>query len=206
MSNTKRGFTLMEIIIASMLAGVVILGIGSIDVTRVRMEEEIRRRSAWASPSQLEAALAALHITKHLEHADRLNLVGPNSVQIRMPIDTNFDVATNYVWEQYRRNGSNELQFYSDTGAGCGNVRRLARDITLLTFQYEDRAPSPPGNAPLPLDQDNNVLSYALTWDDGTRSQVFSGEITIRAGAYTDVSTGLSSPELGDINPPPAGC
>lgn len=66
--------TLTEIMIASTLAVLVVIGIGQVDVTRVRLAEDIRQRSGVTSPNRLLASIAALQIAQHLERADRLLL------------------------------------------------------------------------------------------------------------------------------------
>ncbi len=72
--NTECGLTLVEVMLASTLAVLVVIGIGQVDVTRVRMDEEIRKRSGVTSPNRLQASIAALQIAQHLERTDRLVL------------------------------------------------------------------------------------------------------------------------------------
>ena len=73
-SRSARGVTLMEILVASVLATVVVLGIGSFEGTRVRIGEDLRQRSAVEAPDRVKAALAVLHLMKRLENADRVVL------------------------------------------------------------------------------------------------------------------------------------
>ena len=68
-----NGMTLIEVIVAAALALVVVLGIGTMDVGRLRMEDELRNRSGLLS-EQSKAALASLSLTKALERADRINI------------------------------------------------------------------------------------------------------------------------------------
>jgi len=199
MNSGARGLTLMELVVASVLAVVVVLGIGSIDVARVRMQEEIRQTSDAASPGRMEAALTMITIRRGFENADRINLIGPSNLQIRVPLGTTFDAAGDYRWDQYKLVG-NELRLYS---GGCGSPKVLASQITNLSVAYQDVAAAPPGGEP--PNQDNNVLSYSLAWSDGVRTQVFPGWVTIRSGAYTNIATGLDG-SGGDVSPPPGGC
>ena len=65
--------TLIEILVASAVALVVALGIGTMDVGRLRMENEVRSRTGVTS-EQEKVALAALSLSKALERADRINI------------------------------------------------------------------------------------------------------------------------------------
>lgn len=152
MKATERGLTLTEVLIASTLALVVVIGIGSVDVARVRIDQAIREEVGLSTPERLRAALAALQVAKQLEGADRAVLATLGGVnyyyQFRIPeLDTDcptvtascpvvctgctgptpspccFDIATNYRWVQYRWDPTTEtLKFYDNTVAGCNPV------------------------------------------------------------------------------------
>jgi hypothetical protein len=215
MRHAEQGLTLTEILVASALSLMVIFGITTMDTTRTRIYELLRVRSGAVS-EEGAAALAMLSLQKHLEVADRvyvLSAADPGNIQIRVPFGCAgaavpapacFDVATSYQWDQFRRTGD-EMRLYTNTGAGCGTLRVLARSISALTFQYTDQAPKPPGTEP--ANNDNNLLEFSLTWDNlFGRTHRFQDKVTIRAGAYTDIATGLQDPLAADMSPPPAAC
>ena len=72
--TASSGVTLIEILVASAVALVVALGIGTMDVGRLRMENEVRSRTG-VTTEQEKVALAALSLSKALERADRINLL-----------------------------------------------------------------------------------------------------------------------------------
>jgi hypothetical protein len=185
----SRGFGLIEMITATALALIVILAIGQVDVTRVRLSEEVRKRGA------LEPALALAHMANHLKQADRINLVSPTNVQFRVPLGTNFDVADNYQWHQYKLDGTT-LQFCTGD-----SVDAQFSGITALDIHYEDVEPlAPPGGDPFdPAPEDNNVLEFVIN----DINDQYRSEVTIRAGAYTNFMMGLAPAGTSD---PPGGC
>ena len=180
----KSGFALIEMLTATALALVVILAIGQVDVTRVRLSEEVRRRGS------LEPALALAHMAKYLQQADRIQLNSATDVQFRIPLGTTFDVPGNYQWYQYKLVGTT-LRFCS--GAAVDAQFQLS-GAAPLAIQYRDEAPAPPGGEP-PV-QDNNVLEVLI-------NNQYRDEVTIRAGAYTNAPNGLAPAGVSD---PPAGC
>ena len=211
-----RGLTMTEIVVASALAMVVLIGIVSVDVARVRISEDVYNRSSTRQPNRAGAALAVIHIQKHLEGADRISINGGAGIfQFRVPEMTTagcagaappapscFDDVNNYRWYQYRRTAGNQLFFY-ESPPGCGGGGKwLASEITALVFAYQDEAPAPPGGDPAL--QDNNMLSYRVTWNNGTDSQTFNGQVAVRAGAYTNLMSGLHQPGSPMVAPPPA--
>ena len=207
MMTMTRGMTLMELVVASALAAVLIWGITAVDIGRVRMHEEVLRSAGPSTdPAWTSASLTIIHIARHLENADRVNLVGSDNVQFRIPIGLTFDAVNDYRWDQYRYDSARRvLRFYSDTRSGCGSAMDLAGDIGSVQFQPADEATPPPGGEP--PRNDSNVLAYEVGWDDGAgRSQIFRSEVTLRGAAYTDVPTGLQDPSLGDVNAAPAAC
>ncbi len=209
------GMTLIEVMVSLTLAMIVLLAVTSIDVTRVRIHEELRDRSGIATPEHGEASLAALSIEKDIEQADRINIIA-DGIQVRIPDMTIagctgtvpdascFDAAANYRWDQYRLD-ADQLLYYRGTQVACPTPTVLAEQIADLSFQYVNEAPAPPGGDP--ANQDNNLLAYTVKWDnaDGL-SHEFQGVVSLRASAYTDVSTGLQAPNGTDISPPPTVC
>ena len=220
----SHGMTLTEVLVASALALVVVVGIGRLDVARFQIGEDIRRVSVGRGIGHQETALAALHLSKHFEVADRLLLInsgvpgsppfagGPAgfaNVQLRIPVcpavpptPACYDVATSYRWDQFVRNGA-ELRYYSNTDtAGCGNLRVLAREIGSFTLTLMDTATLPPPGGesfdPPAAPADNNVVEYALLWDNGAAptplTHEFRGMVAARSVTYSDLNTNCAGP------------
>lgn len=124
-----------------------------------------------------------------------------------------FEIAANYRWDQYRVIGT-ELRRYT---GGCGSMKVMARQVGALTFMFRHEAQDPPLSAPPvnPAGADNNVLEFAITWDNGLpppnhHTREFRTEATSREIPYSNVNaagglsgSGLSTPGISD---PPAGC
>ena len=176
-SAKEGGLTLLEVMVASVIALFVLFGIGSMDVGRVRMENELRLRSSTSS-EQGKVPLAALSLTKALERADRIRIIDTGitastpfttanlaDIQIRtfdpttacgtgctgagvIPDPCCFDIPANYRWDEYKRDaGANEIWLYRDAAAGC--VKRvLAGEATEMTAEFRDQAAAPPGGDP----------------------------------------------------------
>ena len=193
-----RGVTLIELLLVSVLSLVAILAIGHVDVTRVRLTQPIRQTTLNRS----EAVPVLAQMAKLLRQADRINLLGADNVQVRIPQDRdNLDLAGSYRWTQYRYDsGTKAIRFY-DPASSC-TVLLTFRDIGSLAIQYQDESPVPPGGEPpvLPSGADNNVLGLTVT---STTAETVIGEVTIRAGAYTNLMTGLAPPGVSD---PPTPC
>ncbi|MBI3322040.1 MAG: hypothetical protein HYZ91_07230 [Candidatus Omnitrophica bacterium] len=221
MKHAARGLTLTEVMIASTLAVVVIVIIGVLDMTRFRMQEDLRRHSPVGS-EQGQAALAAFTLGKNLERADRINIlstgiaaaaptgaVGFGNVQLRRvecapaPVTPAcLDNPASYHWDEYRRVGG-ALQYFANTQipANCASPVILAREVTSLTFRYVNAAGPPPGGDPFAPDPaDNNALRYELRWDNGLagtdhRSRRFLSVVLSRAIAYSNVNAqGIGGP------------
>ncbi len=235
MRCNEQGLTLAEVLVASTIAVVVIIGIGSVDATRARITEDFHRRASLGS-EQVSVALATLQLAKSLERADRINVIGPDNIQVRefvsgtnctdgsgnsCPVDLSalpgccLLEASNYRWDQYRLSGGT-LTYFRDS---CTTQRDLAKEITSLTLQFQDRGGSPGALGSEPVGGPyNNIISYSLVWDNGLSgpdhfNHTFGGEVASRAIAYTDVGAGggdsgegLASSGSVDISPPPADC
>lgn len=190
---------------ASTLGLFVLVAFAGVDVQQFSMTKRVRQDAGF----QTDGGYAVSHMLRRLEAADRANLItdNPANVQFRVPVgQTNLDAATNYVWAQYRYDMSTKrVFFFNRTENGC-SAYRLAENVTGLTINYADEAPPPPGGVePLPGGLDNNVLQLELTTQDPTTQNIltFRGEVVMRAGAYTAVSTGLSPVS---VSQPPAAC
>jgi len=202
--------TLLEVMIASALATVIAIGLGAMEVGRVRMTEEVRRQAGLENPERKNAALAAIHLANSLEMADRYLFDEPTGEYlIRMPLCTGeppdptcFDDADNYQWVQYRLNGD-ELRLYrfARPPAGCPASHVLASEIGAMTLES-----TPP---------DNNIVHYAVTWQgvaivggktEVTGDHVFQGDVVTRFRSDVGVPFGLQDPSQPDVSPPPAAC
>ncbi len=214
----QDGMTLTEVLVATTLAMVVLFGIVATDVARFRMGEDIRKRSSVISPERGNAALAVIHLAKHLERADRLDLgatvAGLYQFRSPSPIGCTqatlpgcLDAAANYDWDQYRLNGT-QLEFNTDRGAsGCVGWTTISRQIVGFTVQYKDESTvGPPGPEPLPGNEDNNMAEFTIQWSDPSTglSQTFRGEVASRASAYTNAPNALAPTSPLTVSPPPA--
>ena len=190
MRRNARGLSLIELMIAIGIGFVVLLAIGQIDVSRVRLSEAVRRRNT----DDMQAAMAAAQMSKLLREADRIALNSPTSVQFRRFVGDPtapgaMDNTANYRWAQFKlvdRSapvGMDTIEFYDDTGAGnCGVDDQYA--ATALDIHYRDEVTQPPpGGEPLG-GPDNNVLEILI-------NDRFPADVTIRAGAYTNHMGGL---------------
>jgi hypothetical protein len=207
-----RGVTLLELLVASIVGLVIILAIGQLDVTRILLSQHVRT----VVPMQLEAGLAVNHMTRQLMRADVVSLLGADNIYLRIPECPTeppppecFDNAATYRWRQYRLAdpGEDTLLYYSyDTTSSCDADEQFL-GVSGLNIQYDDVAPPPPGDDP-PV-QDNNVLELAVSWTDRRGNAdpaddivyTYTSEVTIRAGAYTDVATGLAGGSFTGVSP-----
>ena len=201
--RSERGVTLLEIMIASAIAAVIAIGLSTIEGSRARITEQIRRQAELANPERKNAALAAVHIAKALETTDRFVLDSSSGdYLIRMPVCPTtppdpacFDSAANYQWLQYRRHPpSRALRLYrfARPPAGCPAFQVLAGEIQGLTLQ----------NIPA----GSNVVHYEVRWAQPPRDQVFQGDVVTRFRPEAGVPLGLQNPALPEVSPPPAAC
>jgi len=200
MKPTTRGMTLLELMIASAIAAVIMLGLGMVEGTRARVTEAVRQPLV-VEPERKNAALAALRIAKDLETTDRFEVDGANQLlNVRLPdcptpvAPSCFDNVANYQWVQYRLiTAANELRMYrfarvSARPLSCPTAQGLAREITAMTF-----TPT------------TNGATYSITWTSPsvpTRNHMFRGQVITRfrpdqAGAPV---TGL---DVNNVSPPP---
>jgi len=199
-----QGVTLLEMMIASAIAAVIMLGLTMIEGTRVRVTEDLRLR-VLTEPERKNAALAAVHLAKDLETSDRFEVL-PDGTNSRLNVRTPdcpppvtaacLDDPLNYQWVQYRLDAtSRELRMYRFARTAspvrplpCPARQVLARDITALTSTLT-----------------NNEATYSLRWENGTRNQTFQGRVITRFKPETGVPLGLQNPSGTDISPPPGG-
>ncbi len=200
MSNHQRGVTLLEIMIASAIAAVIVLGLAMVEGTRARVTEDVRHR-VIDEPERKNAALAALTIAKDLERADRFNpppgsgttvLLNIRYPDCPLPVDatTCFENSANYQWVRYNLTGG-QLSMYRFPRApwppvSCPTAQVLASGITTLNFT--------------PI---NNGVTYVVTWTSGGRSQTFQGNVITRFSTETMMPLGLQNPSSPDVSSSP---
>lgn len=196
--TAERGVTLTEVLVATALAVIVVVGVFITDATRGRIEQDIRS-TVGPRIAQVKPALALQHIAERIAQADRIVILnsgipgGQGKMRIRRvtcpePVQpTCFSGPPpnpNFRWDEYRLNGSNLEYFTNITDAGCGTPEVLAGNIASVTFQFVDgqasfpNPPCEPFGAGVP--QDNNVVRYTLTWSEGPLQHQFVGETTSR--------------------------
>jgi len=210
----------VELVAASALAIIVIVGLGQIDVARIYLVE----RTKSATLAQSEADFALLYMITKLEQADRIDRVSSDNIRFRVPKPTTdqgsctgcaavppppccFDIAANYVWKQFRFNNGGQIIRFYDPGRPTCTLAQTFGQVSGLAVQYANESPPPPGGEPPSGRNDSNMLQIETTWVDPETgsSRRFVGHVALRPGAYTNLSTGLQAPELGDLSPPPAG-
>lgn len=198
---SRRGFTLTELLFASVIGVGIILALANVDVARIR----IGQKAQGVSEIQLEPGLAVTHLTRSILRADRANLISASNLQLRLPPEsgTGLDDPANYTWVQYRLDGT-QVVYYKDASV-CTRGSTF-NEVDGLTLQYRDEALAPPGGGEPLGGPDNNVLEILITsiQDPRTGQQVtFRGQGTLRASGYTDLANGLLPAGVGE---PPASC
>ena len=159
----RRGMTLTEIMLASVMGLVVILAVGQVDLTRVRLMNAALRPQATLLAA---AGLTLDDMVKQLVRADRINLISPSHIQIRLSeIDTScpaigagcpivctgctgaappsccYDIPGNYRWVQYKLvNGGDSpapdtVNFYNE--GDCTRDRYFGGFATSIKYDYE---------------------------------------------------------------------
>ncbi len=216
-----RGLTLMELTVASAISLVIILAMGQVDLTRLLLADQARNEASRGS----EASLVMASLIRDAQRADRVNLLSPSEVQLRIPHPTCgaacactngvptalcLDQAGAYRWVEYKLVRS-DVVFYGNTANGCGTSRAF-RDIGGFTVRYLDASQAPPGGDPQV--QDNNVLQVMVTTTDPQAgSMTYTNTATLRAEAYTNLITrSMGSGDSGvgmdtaGVSAPPSGC
>lgn len=193
-NNGRHGLTLMELIIASVLGVLVIIALGQVDVTRLLTVERVRDNSE----SYQEGLFAMNHMLKELEGADKIELAGPTSVQFRIPTVVPGTPPTfTFTWHQFRYDaGAGVLWFYPNNACGAG--RKVARNLSGVTFAYTNVSPTPSGGEPLGAGvpggianlapgEDSNVLQLEVQVPEPATGtlRALRQKVTIRAAGYT---------------------
>jgi hypothetical protein len=221
--------TLAEVLVASAIGLAVILSIGQVDMTRINIMNQVLRPATLS-----EAALGMHHMIKHLMQADRVVVLAPDNVQVRIPQNpAALDTPASYRWAQYKLVDGNgdtlpdTINFYDDTAAGCGvdaafggsvPASNVVTTMTLVVAYADEDSPMPPGGEP-PMNDNNTVrITVAQTWappGGSPTTETNGGSVTLRAGAYSDLDAGIFHPGdsgtgLLTVEPvgggPPPGC
>ncbi|MBI4597264.1 MAG: hypothetical protein HY737_02545 [Candidatus Omnitrophica bacterium] len=212
---SHRAITLLELLVASAIAVVVLVGMAMIDAGRTRMHDALKDTYQLTQGEQANAGLATMTLTRAIERANRIRILNGTVLQARHvecpppPAPQGdpacFNNAANYRWEEYRRTVGNALEFIErGAGAPCAPVKVLANQITALTFNFRNESGALPGAV------GNNVVEYAFTWNDGAgNTHVFSGEAIARliSESNAQVPAGDTGPgiDVNNVSPPPAG-
>ena len=204
MNNARRGFTLIELILAAVIGVIIVAAMGHFDVTRILMTKAMSPNTE----TQGEAELAELWIEKQLQLADRVHLINSSNIQFRIPRNPlgNLNDPTNYEWSQIGyRAADTSILYLQDIAAGDCSPDETFRSIQGLTIQFKDEAQFPPGGEPPTGPLDSNVLEVTVvsTQPNPADPAEIIGEVTLRGGAYTNVTTGLAPPGVSE---PPGGC
>ena len=208
-----RGMTLIELLIAGVIALIVLIGVIVMDVGRLRLRTVLLETSKQTGEEQ-QVGMAAVLLGKDIERADRVNILntgvggGGGDVQIRIPVDcvgaaatpACFDNQNSYDWIEYKRVG-NELWRYEPGCTGRVLARQLGDTPANQGFEiaYRDASPLPAWALPadgVPVD-DTNVLRYTLTWNNGLggafeKAHTFVGTSTMRAFGYMNVNRSIA--------------
>ncbi|MBI2104704.1 MAG: hypothetical protein HYT90_03860, partial [Candidatus Omnitrophica bacterium] len=123
-----------------------------------------------------QVALATVELSERIATADWGDL-GGGALRLRIPTKCPtmtaacLDNPSNYQWDQYRLSGGT-LWLHTDTGAGCGGGRVIARNV-LFTVSFNGTG---------------NAIDYAVLWDNGLagsrhRTHEFRGHVASRLRA-----------------------
>lgn len=217
MKNNEYGLTLIEVLMASIVGGVLLFGMVAIDSPRTRMYEMLRQEM---SSQHGDAALAMGHIGRNAERADRINIINATNFQVRIPQSpTGLDSPGTYRWFQYKYNAAERALDYFENIPPCTVRTRIATQLSAVDFNFRDAAAAPPGGEPFGDARDNNQFLYSLTWSNGlpapnTLTHTFEGQTALRSGTYSDVSATAVGPAADSggglapagVSSPPAGC
>ena len=210
-----KGYTLTELLIASAVGAIVMLGMVTMDAPNMRIYTMLRRQMSY---QHSDAAMAMMHIAQNIKRADRIRLFGALGMQLRIPQSpTNLDLAANYRWVQYKYVGATRQLIYYENIPPCTQQTVIANQITAADFLTGlDIAPAPPGGDPAAYaPSDLNQVDYTLTWDNGLTganqlTHRFDGYGTARAIPYQDMYSNFPDSGRGltptNVSPPPPSC
>lgn len=226
--------TLMELMIASILGIVILIGMAQVDVTRIYLSQQINRSSG----SHSEAMMTLSHMVKTLQQADRAILddtctsaksaVTGVCLRVRVPVvdlnsgtPPNLDQASSYRWDEYRYVDTDNdakpdaVRYYMNIAAGC-STRMIFSGLTGFTMRFKDESIAPPGGPGrepfAPTGEDNNLLEVVATTSAKNPQNplarpidnTYTIEAALRATGYTNVPEGLAPPGIND--PPTRAC
>ncbi len=200
----ERGLTLIEIVVAIGSATVIALGVMGLGAAGLRMRRAVHTPSTVTDFDQSQVAMAAIHLTKTMELADRFVLKGSPTFKsfFRIPIGCLaatpapdcFDQTEHYEWRRYQLISSSleyrVAKFAPATSSWeCGANTVLSHELGgpnefRVTQRNEDGLPG----------GDPNVLEYVLHWvRSGGGDRYFRGEVTLRSAAdWGTTASGLS--------------
>ncbi len=216
--QSDSGMTLAEILISAVISMVILFGLISMDIARVRTTDQTRYAAGVKYPERDEASIAVMLLERQLTEADRFNIVnGGQGIQLRRPLMTGacavgvpaaacFDILANYQWDQFSVTAAGQFVLYTNIrpAGGCNNVTTLVQDDILQT------APATFAFSTV----DPNVVTFSLVWqnpDDASDTMPFPGEVAVRGrtmglldNAPGVLTGGLQAPWAAEA--PPAAC
>ena len=193
----ERGLTLAELLVASTLALVVIAGLGTIDVARLRMYDDLTRRSGLLS-DQIHAAMAAQQLNRDLKRADRILVINTGLGARALPDETTLPAVEPFTSPPGADRATLQLRIPRSTTdsascagcAGAGAPPACCLDIA-ANYQWVQYQRDAEGHLWLYLDPPRCAKNTLL-----------SGQITSFTVQYRDESPPLSQ---GDPPVTPAG-
>lgn len=186
--SRRRGVTLMELLLASTLGAGVLFALAKVDIARIL----ISQKTAGIAEIQLDPGLAVMHVSRSLVNADRVNVLDPSNIQIRMPRpildleNPGLDDPANYAWVQYKLVGT-DLQYLDDACA----VQERFRNIQDVEIAFQEGA--------------DNMLQLRVTSTEEPKTNkhvTFTGQAVMRAGAHRNDASMNGLLPLGAGDPP----
>ncbi len=217
--SREAGLTLAEVLVASVITGVILVALVQAYTSQTRLEGELLLRNANGGLDFLPA-LAVSRLSSDLTQADRVVIPNASTIQIRRPSFTTagctgpaipapscFDGPANYRWVEYKLVGTS-LWFYDNIYSGgvtnCTTRSVITPQVT-GTFSYFNAAQAPPGGEPFaPSANDSNLVDYDITWTGTVQGIVsvatgrrFHAKVAIREGAYSNVNANAATNDSG---------
>lgn len=135
----KKAITLLEIILASSLIGIIIVGILNLYLTTQRIVGQAREQTQI----QTDAAYISAHISQNFLGAFDYNLIDENTLRIKRlsvytndprPIPSEFKDDSNYIWSEYKFDPDTNEVFFTEDINNPGESIKLAHQAEYLRF------------------------------------------------------------------------
>ena len=192
----------MELITASLIGFVVIMGLGQVQVTSYRLYNFIKNSDPVSGRSRIsEAGFAWQTLARDVEQADRVILLDANSdgiadnIQLRIPQGTSFDSENNYRWFQYQFDKTRQQLRVYDASCTPYNIFHQIGDFRIKFLHIAKTPPSGkepwPGVKPPQVEDNNTLIASVASTDDDEAS--IEGAMVMRGVAYANIHAGFSS-------------